>query len=94
MLYVHTHPILSITKISYFLTITTYNKHSKKYFYNTPNLEVGGHYECCGKLKMIDPKFQGVNSNCVVSRPISKLKVSIINILITAIWRFNFVSIY
>lgn len=41
MLYVHTHPILSITKISYFLTITTYNKHSKKYFYNTPNLEVG-----------------------------------------------------
>lgn len=58
MLYVHTHPILSITKISYFLTITTYNKHSKKYFYNTPNLEVGGHYECCGKLKMILQQFE------------------------------------
>ena len=41
MLYVYTHPILSITKISYFLTIATYNKYSKKYFYNTPNLEVG-----------------------------------------------------
>lgn len=47
MLYVHTHPILSITKISYFLTITTYNNDSKKYFCNTfspgvDNINVNG----------------------------------------------------
>lgn len=37
-----------------------------------------------------DSKFQVVNINNIVSWPISKLKMSIIGILIIATWRFSF----